>query len=182
MSRSRNKHRERGAPRQQQRSEVLRPRQPEPARARGEQFLLVGEVGRQEDDDEDLAELRRLERERSDLGPEPGPVDLAADAGHDRQQQQHDTGEPERVRVRVELTVVADEPEREAERRETDQQPYRLLPSDRRFPARDHDAVEHRDAEPRERCGGREQHRVGSRGGPPHHQPPCHEGRASTRP
>ena len=68
-------------------------------------------------DDEDLAELRRLERERPDLDPQPRAVDRRAPMpGNDRQQQQHRPTRPIVYVYAFELPVVTDEQQRHAER------------------------------------------------------------------
>ncbi len=42
----------------------------QPGRRDGEQLLLLGEVGGEEDDEEDLGELHRLARDRADVDPQ----------------------------------------------------------------------------------------------------------------
>ena len=61
-------HEHRGAPDQEQRPEVLDP----PLR---QHLPLVAQVAGEEDDQEDLRQLARLELERADLHPEAGAVD-----------------------------------------------------------------------------------------------------------
>ena len=72
-------HHHRGAPDDEHRPEVLerRKRDPgEPLGADDEDLPVLAQVAGQEDDDRELAELGRLERERTDLHAEVGAVDL----------------------------------------------------------------------------------------------------------
>ena len=52
----------------------------DPPRALHQQLPVVAQVGREEDDDRELAELRGLEGEGADPDAEVGAVDLLADA------------------------------------------------------------------------------------------------------
>ena len=62
----------------------------DPARALHEHAAVVLQVGGEEDDDRDLAQLGRLEGDRPDAHAEVGAVDLLADPGHAREQQQRE--------------------------------------------------------------------------------------------
>ena len=114
-------------PRDRQRSKVLPSREREPSGAGSEHLALVRQVRGQEDDDQDLPELRRLERQRTDRDPQSSAVDLAPQARDDRQQQHHEPRQPDRVRVRVEHPVVTHQHERQHERDEAHCQPGDLL-------------------------------------------------------
>ena len=65
-----------------------------------QQLLCRVQVGRQEDDDQDLPDLGRLERQRTDRDPQARAVDRPPDPGDDRQQEQDEPEQPDRVRVR----------------------------------------------------------------------------------
>ena len=80
----------------------------EPGRRDRQQLALVGEVGGEEDAEHDLADLDRLELERPDLDPQPGALDVAADAGDEGQQQQEDPDGQQQVAVAVEVAGPAD--------------------------------------------------------------------------
>src|SRR5205823_5488965 len=62
-----------------------------------EHLTLLPQVPREEENQEDLRELARLELQRADSDPEPRAVDNAADPRSERQQQEHDRAEPEEV-------------------------------------------------------------------------------------
>ena len=83
-------HEDRHAPREQQRAEVLRvgDHQAPDATAPGrEQLALVDEVRGEEDDEQHLRGLARLEVHRPGAHPEARAVDLAPDSREQRQQQ-----------------------------------------------------------------------------------------------
>ena len=111
----------RRAPDQEQRAEVLQP----PLR---EHLALLAQVGGEEDDQQDLRELARLELERADVHPEPRAVDGRAEPGQARQEEQHDRADAEEVLVRLEHAVVAAQPDqRGGEERDADHDPEALL-------------------------------------------------------
>ena len=95
-------------------------------RALHQQLPRVAQVGGEEDDDRELAELRRLELEGADADAEVGAVDLLADAGHARQQQQRQAGRRDRVAVALEHAEVLEEDDREREEQEPEAEPARL--------------------------------------------------------
>ena len=80
----------------------------QPCRRDGEQLPLVGEVGGEEDAEDDLADLDRLELERANLDPQAGTLDVAPEPGHEGQEQQHDTTGQQQVAVAVEVPGPAD--------------------------------------------------------------------------
>ena len=78
-------HEDRDAPGEQQRAEVLRVGQVQPAdaaAARREQLALLDQVGGEEHDQQHLRRLAGLEVERAERDPQAGAVDLTADAGN----------------------------------------------------------------------------------------------------
>ena len=78
-------------PRQHDRRDVARFGEVERAdlpRGRGDQLATVGEVGGEEDGEGDLGELAGLEVDRPEADPDPRAVDVAAEAGNERQHQQ----------------------------------------------------------------------------------------------
>jgi len=148
----------RAAPDDQQRAEVLqrRDRQPhEPPRAEHEHLPRVAQVAREEDDDRDLRELRRLEGERPEVRAEVGAVDLAADPGQPGQDQHPDAGQRDHVAVALEDRDVAQQDDRRGEQEEARDEPLRLLAGQRLV-----DPVDDDQAEARQRGNQREQVRV----------------------
>ena len=73
-----------------------------------EHLPVVAQVAGQEDDEQDLRELARLELDRPDPHPERGAVDRLAEAGQRREGEQDDGGEAEHVLDAVEAPVVAE--------------------------------------------------------------------------
>ena len=120
------------------------------------------QVRREEDHDQDAAELRRLERVAADPDPQPRAVLDEPDARNDRQEQQDQPCEADRVRVAVELPVIADHEQHDDERDDADDEPHRLFAGDRRP-----QPVEQRHAQAGEHRGGGEQDRIR----PPRHDP-----------
>src|SRR5207244_12988568 len=117
-----------------------------------EQLALRRQVRSEEHHHEHLAELGRLERERSEPDPYPRAVDLLAEHGDDRKQQEPDREEADRVRERVEAAVVPDREQRDRERGEREDQPPRLVRSLPRV-----EPVDHREPDPREERSTREE-------------------------
>ncbi len=134
------------------------PERPEPGGRDLEQLALLVQVRREEDHDEHLADLGRLEPDRPDLHPQPRPVDRPADAGRDRQEQQQQTEQADRVGVRVEHPRVAHDDQRERVRDQPDDDPGRLFG---RQAAREPE--DHREAEADQHRRGGEQRGVGPR-------------------
>ncbi len=129
-----------------------------------EQLARVAQVGREEDDDRDLRQLRRLEGDRPDAHAEVRAVDLLADARDTREQQEPQPGQGDRVPVALEHPVVAQREDRRGERAEPDDEPLRLLPRELLV-----DPVEHDEPEARQQRHEREEVRVGVREGEPQH-------------
>ncbi len=159
--------REGGTPREQQRAEILRAREAEPSDARLEELALGREERGQEDDDQDLPELGRLERDRPEVGPQTGSVHGQPDPGDDRQEQEDQAEQADRVRVAVEDAVVADEHEGQHERGQADQQPERLFVRD----VGGQEPVDHREPESSQHPGDREEHGIRPRCRPSHGAP-----------
>ena len=142
---------------------------PDPGRRHLEQLALLVQVGREEDHDEDLAELGRLEAERSDLDPQARAVDGLPDPRDHRQHQQDQPEQADRVGVGVEHLVVPNDHQRRRERHEPDGDPRRLLGGETARQPEDH-----REAQTDEDAGRREQRRVGARREPADDQQPAH--------
>ena len=103
-------------PRHEQRAEVARlrePDRPDAAGRHGEELLLPIQIGRQEDDDQDLADLGRLERQPPEMDPQTRAVDRLADPRRDGKQEAADPDETDRVRVALERAMVPHEDERQ---------------------------------------------------------------------
>ena len=147
----------RRAPDRQQRPEVLERRERDPheaARADDEHLARVAQVGRQEDDDRDLRQLRGLKGDRAHAERQVGAVRRAAEA---RQQQQQDAAERDDVAVALEhAMVVAQRDDRRREDDQADDEPLRLVAREVLV-----EAVEHHQAEAGEHGDEREEVRVG---------------------
>ena len=95
----------------------------------------------------------------NEIGPMPdaevGAVDLLADPGHARQQQQEQADGRDRVAVALEHAEVAQEDDRRREQDEPDDEPLRLLARELLV-----DPVDDHEAEAREHRDEREQVRV----------------------
>ena len=147
-------HEHRRAPDQEQRPEVLEP----PLR---QHLALVAQIAGEEDDQEDLRQLARLELERAHLHPQPRAVDRLADPRQRRQHQQQDRRDPEQVLVLLEDPVVAAErEERQREEDDADHDPEALPEGVVRV-----QPVDQRHADRRQQRRERQQHRVGVRRG-----------------
>ena len=111
----------------------------------------------EEDDEEDLRELARLEPERADVDPELDAVDPLPEPGDGRQHQQHDRRDAEDVLVALEDAVVEAQPdEHERERGDADRDPDELP-----APVLGVEAVDEREPDRAEERGEREQRRIG---------------------
>ena len=82
-----------------------------------EDVARLAQVAREEDDDPELRELRRLELDRADLDRQERAVHLRADAGQPRHQEQRDARRGDQVAVALEHVVVVDQ--QDASRRRT---------------------------------------------------------------
>ena len=152
-------HEHRRAPDDQHRAEVLERRQRHPEHAAGaddQHLAVLAQVAGEEDDDADLRELGRLEGERADLDPEVGAVDLLADAGQARRQQQQQPDRGDRVAVALEHVVVAQELDRQREEDEAEHEPVGLVAGQVGV-----DPVDHHQAERGQQRDQREQVGVG---------------------
>ena len=114
----------------------------EAPRALHEHLPRVAQVRGEEDDDRDLAELGRLEGDRPELDAEVGAVDLLADPGHARQQQQQQRDRGDRVAVALEHAEVAQQQDRRREQDQPDHEPLRLLARQRVVDPVDDDEAE----------------------------------------
>ena len=85
----------------------------EAGRGDGQQLLVGGEVGGEEDAEEDLGELDRLELEAAEVDPQPGPVDGGEE---ERGDQQDAADQQEQVAVALEVAGEAHHQQRERRR------------------------------------------------------------------
>ena len=95
--------------------------------ADGQQLAVLVQVAREEDDDADLRDLRRLEGERAEVDLEVGAVHLRADARQPRRHQQQDPDGRDQVAVALEHVVVAQEEDRRREQGRPGDEDRRLL-------------------------------------------------------
>src|SRR5581483_11451778 len=109
------------APDEEQRPDVLQP-------SLREHLALLAQVRGEEDDQEDLRELARLELRRADAHPQARAVHRLTEPGYAGQEEQRDRGHAEQVLVVLEDAVVAAESDqRECEQRDPDHDPEALL-------------------------------------------------------
>src|SRR5918999_706830 len=90
----------RSTPDEEERAEILEP-------CLSQHLTLLAQVAGEEDDQEDLRELARLEPHRTHLDPQAGPVHSPTDHGHRRQREEHERADAEEVLVGLEAAVVA---------------------------------------------------------------------------
>lgn len=80
----------------------------DPTRRDGEELALVDEIGREEDDQQQLRDLDRLELERGEVDPQPRPVDVLTDARKKRRDQQEERHAEGDVAVPLEISAVVE--------------------------------------------------------------------------
>ena len=148
------------------RAQVLRVGEPQRADlpdAGGDELALVGEVGGEEDGQDDLGDLAGLEVDRSDPDPDAAAVDGLADARQQGEQQQADAEHGEGVAVALERAGALHQPERRHERHDPDGGPRGLVGREPLVEPGDDDV-----AEPVQHGRHRQQDRVGLGGEAPH--------------
>ncbi len=138
-----------------------------PPRAHREHLPDVDQIGGEEDHQEDLAELGRLEAYRPQDDPQTGAVDLPPQAGG--QQEKEDTGDADEVAVLAQPLQPAHEHQGEEERRQTHDQPDGLLACELLVEAEDH-----QDAQGRQQS--RDGQEIGIRVGDQHSPPDMGDG------
>ena len=164
-------------PHHQDRAEVAAARQVDaahPTAGERQRVAMQHEVARERDHQQHLGDLAGLEAERPDADPDPGAVDGVADPGHERQQEQHDRGQPAGVGEAGQHPVVAQQHQRGDEEDHPERHPGQLL---RRQAVRlervvgvgQVEAVDDREAQSVERGHDRQQHGVGVRRHDPDH-------------
>src|SRR4029079_4362561 len=165
-----------GQPGDQNRTEGLRPGQSdpeEPAPHQGQDVAFLHQVAGEEDDQQDLGDLTGLEGQGTDADPDPGPVDVAADAGRQWQQEHPETDRHGGEREPAQVAVVPQDDD-DADGDEHGQRaPHQLLGRQELAAgavAGQVQAVDHPQAQPVEQRGDRQHQRVGIRGPPPQHQ------------
>ena len=150
-------HEHRGAPDDQHRAEVLERRQRHPQHPPGaddQHLAVLAQVAGEENDQADLRELGRLEGERAELDPEVGAVDLFADPGQARRQQEQQPDHGDRVAVALEHVVVAQELDRQGEEDEPEHEPVGLVAGQGGVdPVDHHQAKGHQQRRQREEVG-----------------------------
>ena len=137
-----------------------------------EQLALLDEVRREEHGERDLGELAGLEVHRAQLHPESRAVDVAAEHGRERQQQEHDADQRDRVAQAFEVTRPANHEQRQDVGADAEGGPHGLQAGKVPVEAGDEDV-----AQAVEQAGDREQDAVGlgrqpSRGDVGHRQQP----------
>ena len=111
------------------RAEVAAARQVDagnPPARQGEHVALDHQVAREEDQQQDLRQLARLEREAGEPDPDPGAVDGAADERQQRQQEQSEAGQHGGVGEALQDPVVTDEQQHGDEQDHADGGPGQL--------------------------------------------------------
>ena len=152
---------------------------PQELATRQGQVVAVGhQVGGEEDRQEHLGQLGRLEAHGADPDPDPGPVDALADEGQEGQDEEDQTGPHGPAVPSSQAPVVAQQEEHGAEEDDAQKRPDELLGSDVELPllvglVRQVQALDHGQADPVERHRRRQEDRVGPRGGVAH--PQVHE-------
>ena len=169
------------APHDEQRAQVSGARQahPQDLAARQGQVVPVGhEVGGEEDRQQHLGQLGRLEAHRADPDPDAGAVDALADPRDEGQDEEDQAGPHGPTVPAPQAPVVAQQEEHGAEEDDAQQRPDQLLGADVKLPLLvdligQVQALDHGQADPIEchRC--RQEDRVGPRGGVAH--PQVHE-------
>ena len=94
-------------------------------RRHGQHLAALAEVAGEEDDEQDLGELARLDLELTDAQPEAGAVDRGAE--RDRQEQQPDRDRAARVLERLEPADVAGDDHHGDEQHQAEQHPDPLV-------------------------------------------------------
>ena len=166
------------APHDEQGAQVAGARQAHPQHlaARQGQVVPVGhQVGGEEDRQQHLGQLGRLEAHRADPDPDAGAVDALADPrdeGKDEEDQAGPHGPPVPA---SQAPVVAQQEERDGEEDDAQQRPDQLLGAHIELPLLvgligQIQAPDHGQADPVERHRRRQEHRIGPRGGVAHTQ------------
>jgi hypothetical protein len=137
---------------------VLRRGQPPASRPVREHLPVVAQVAREEDDEEHLRELARLEDEGADVHPERRAVDRPPDEGQGRQDEEDDRRDAQQVLEVVEDAVVAEEEDERDEDADADDDPEALPEGEARL-----DPVDLGEAERAQEPGERQEVRVGVR-------------------
>ncbi len=133
----------------------------EPAAGEGERGAVRGEVGGEEDREQDLGELPRLEGEPGEPDPDVRAVDRREEDGDQHQDQGHRDGE---VRVALEHPVVAEQGDDQHEERHAQGGPQELVPGGEVPGGGDVEALDEDEAEAVEEDGDGEQEGIGVRG------------------
>ena len=122
-------HGERDEPRDEQWTEIASPRELEAHELgahEGQRVTRYGEVAGEEDRQQDLGDLTRLEGQACESHPQPRAVDRRADAGCEWQQQERETHEHRGVGVALQHPVVAHDHEHRDEQQHPEHGPGEL--------------------------------------------------------
>lgn len=133
----------------------------EPAAGEGQGGAVRGEVGGEEDGEQDLGELPRLEGESGEPDPDVGAVDRREEHGDEHQHEGDGDGE---VGVALEHPVVAQDQDDEDEERHTEGGPQELVPGGEVAGGGRVEALDEDEAESVEQDGDREHEGVCVRG------------------
>ena len=159
-------------PDDQDRPEVSGPRQvnaEHPIPSEREHLALLDQIRGEGDRQQHLGGLGRLEAVRADLNPDLGTELLGPQAGHQRQQQQHDAGEADRVGEPLQRPVIIEPGHDEDEHQHADRCPDQLLAGTiERWIVDQVDAVNHHQAEAVEQDHTWQDHWIRVRESPPH--------------
>ena len=149
---------------------------PQDLAARQGQVVPVGhEVGGEEDRQQHLGHLGRLEGHATDPDPDLGAVDVLADARHEGKDEEDQAGPHGPTVPAPQAPVVAQQEEHGGEEDDAQQRPDQLLGADVLPPIvvefiGQIQAPDHGQADPVERHRCRQEHRIGPRGGVAHAQ------------
>lgn len=133
----------------------------EGAAGEGQGGAVRREVGGEEDGEQDLGELPRLEGEPGEPDPDVRAVDGREEDGHQHQRERHGDGE---VRVLLQHPVVAQQRHHEHEEHHPERGPAQLLAGGGVRGGGGVEALDEDEAEAVEQDGDREQQRIGVRG------------------
>ena len=138
--------------------EARQPQRPHLPREHREHLAVGGQVGGDEEHDENLRQLAGLEAEAAEAQPQLAAAGFVADDRQHGGEQQQDAHDHERVLVIGELVQVAHDGERGDHGRDADEQPQQLVHGQI-----GHDAGDEGDADARQRERDRQDGRVGRR-------------------
>ena len=137
-----------------------------------EVIAFLSQIGREEDGEEDLGQLRGLEGEAAQADPDAGAVSGLAKPGHHGQQQQADARHQRNPHVIPQNPVISQQQHGEGHEHDTHHGELQLALDRARFIGQI-DAIDHRQPEPVQQQRRREKNRIGVGGAPPNREV-CH--------